>query len=91
MSKIDVGALAGDFALDVTDRVAAALTTAATSCDGTGIPLNDLQVARLTQEMLRHFDGLELGFVRGLLRTLESAGIETWGLSREHETVLGRG
>lgn len=91
MSKVDVGALAGGLALDVTQRLAEALTTAAVTCRDADIPLNDLQLARLTQEMLRHFDGLELGFVRELLPTLERAGIETWGLSHEHETVLGRG
>lgn len=88
-NAVDVGALAGGIAFDVTERLAEALTTATVTCSDTDIPLSDLQVARLTQEMLRRFDGLEIGLVRQLLSALEIAGVKTWGISREHEAILG--
>jgi len=39
--------------------------------------------------MLRGFDGFETHVARELKRTLESAGVETWGLNEELAKVLG--
>jgi hypothetical protein len=89
--RVDVGALAAGLQLQAANLVASTLVHAIGALNDNENPLSELQQAALVESALRHFDGYELAVAQDLKRDLEDSGVTVWGLTDEHEKLLGAG
>jgi hypothetical protein len=88
--SIDVGALSGSLYGDAARVLAETLILGFDWAEEDENPLNQRQQVELTRAMLAACANLEASFARTLINDLESAGVETWGLSSELESILAR-
>jgi hypothetical protein len=89
--RVDVGALAAEIRLGVSDRLAQMLEVAYEACDAKDNPLNSMQKIELTSAMLDVFDGFEREVARDLITDLTSNGVGVWGLSADLGDLLQPG
>jgi hypothetical protein len=87
--RVDVGALAAGLQLQAANLVASTLVHAIGALSDNENPLAELQQVALIESALRHFDGYELAVAQDLKRDLEDSGVTVWGLTDEHERLLG--
>lgn len=86
--SVDLGALAGAISGDVRERVSETVVRLFDNLDEDDRPLTQVQKVDAVRVVLDSFDGLEIAVADELIRELDRAGVETWGLSANFKKLL---